>query len=65
MTDPDGRRTTEPFFEVRTPPATVHRRLSAPWPVRPNPGFAFTPEPLLQQWLRKLRQLIQKRYQTR
>ena len=59
--DPSGRKTAEPFFEVRTS-------------VRPTPGLTFyhgrsgrirfelAPRPLLLQWYRKLRQLLQRRY---
>ena len=62
MTDPSGRRTTEPFFEVRA-------MITASSPVTLLPGRSgrlrceFAPKPLLTQWLRNLRQLIQKRYQ--
>jgi len=62
MQDASGRRTIEPFFEVRAPlppdaPAVLlHGRTGR---IR----FTFEPEPLIRQWSRKLRQLIQKRYQ--
>jgi putative peptide zinc metalloprotease protein len=61
LTDPSGVRATEPFFELR---ATI----------QPNSGaailhgrsgkirFQLAPEPLLRQWMRKLRQLLQKQY---
>jgi len=61
-TDPSGRRTTEPFFEVRA-------MIPASRAVTLLPGRSgrlrceFAAKPLLTQWLRNLRQLIQKRYQ--
>ena len=60
--DPQGRQATEPFFEVKAavqPAADVvffHGRAGK---IR----FDLGPEPLLQQWWRRLRQLLQKRYQ--
>ena len=61
--DQTGRRAAEPFFELRAP-------LDAPDAVNLHHGcsgrirFALEPEPLLRQWVRKLRQLVQKRYQV-
>lgn len=61
LTDPSGVRAAEPFFELR---ATV----------QPEPGvailqgrsgkirFDLPPEPLLKQWIRRLRQVVQKHY---
>ncbi len=60
--DPQGRTAAEPFFEVRaridTNPeiAFVHGRSGK---IR----FETGTEPLLQQWFRRLRQVLQKRYQ--
>jgi putative peptide zinc metalloprotease protein len=59
--DNSGLRATEPFFEVRAgivprPGATlVHGRSGK---IR----FQLAPEPLLRQWVRRLRQLLQNRY---
>jgi putative peptide zinc metalloprotease protein len=61
MTDASGMRAAEPFFEVRAllkpadKVALLHGRSGR---IR----FALPPEPLLNQWSRKLRQLLQKRY---
>jgi putative peptide zinc metalloprotease protein len=60
--DPHGLRTVEPFFEVRAPvldakeAALLHGRAGK---IR----FKLEPEPLLPRWMRRLRQLLQKRYQ--
>ena len=60
--DQTGRQAAEPFFEVRADlrrsdeVALVH---GASGEIR----FKLDREPLLRQWLRQLRQLIQKRYQ--
>jgi putative peptide zinc metalloprotease protein len=59
--DNSGLRATEPFFEVRAGivprpgAALVHGRSGK---IR----FQLAPEPLLRQWVRKLRQLLQNRY---
>ena len=61
LTDPSGVRTAEPFFEVRATvqptggAAILHGRSGK---IR----FKLAPEPLLHQWARKLRQLMQKQY---
>ena len=55
-------RAAEPFFEVRAPldqneaVALVHGRSGK---IR----FPLDPEPLLQRWMRRLWQLLQRRYQ--
>lgn len=60
--DGEGRRTLEPFFEVRAAlprdsgVALLHGRTGR---IR----LVFDPEPLARQWLRKFRQLVQQRYQ--
>jgi len=60
--DPQGVKSTEPFFEVRAElPASqavafLHGRSGK---IR----FDQEPEPLLPRWIRSLRQLLQKRYQ--
>lgn len=60
--DPEGRQTAEPFFEVKAalPPTPdvgyVHGRSGK---IR----FKLSPAPLLEQWIRRLRQVLQKRYQ--
>jgi len=60
--DPNGTKTTEPFFEVHvelpndSQAVLLHGRTGR---VR----FEQTPEALLPRWIRKLRQLLQKRYQ--
>jgi putative peptide zinc metalloprotease protein len=60
-TDPQGVRTVEPFFEVKAqvptdaPVALFHGRSGK---IR----FNLAPEPLLEQWYRRLRQLLQRRY---
>ena len=60
--DPTGRRTLEPFFEIKAS-------------IEPSPELAFfhgrtgqirfklPSEPILQQGIRRLRQVLQKRYQ--
>lgn len=61
LRDPSGVRASEPFFEVRATLAPepdvafVHGRSGK---IR----FTLPPEPLLHQWIRKLRQVIQKQY---
>lgn len=60
--DPEGRRTIEPFFELRaevTARATAALRHGRSGKIR----FDVPSEPLLQTWLRRLRQLVQTRYQ--
>ncbi len=60
--DDRGVKTTEPFYEVRavisqdTKAALLHGRSG-------KIKFDLSMEPLIRQWWRKLRQLIQKRYQ--
>jgi putative peptide zinc metalloprotease protein len=60
--DPQGLHAAEPFFEVRAPveafgnAALLHGRAGR---IR----FDLGSEPLLPHWLRRLRQLLQKRYQ--
>ncbi len=61
LDDRTGRRTVEPFFEVRTQVdpvpglALLHGRSGR---IR----FELAPRPLLLQWYRRVRQLLQKRY---
>ncbi|HEY9174616.1 MAG TPA: site-2 protease family protein [Verrucomicrobiae bacterium] len=61
LDDPSGTRAAEPFFELRaimgdvSTAAILHGRSGK---VR----FDLPAEPLLHQWLRKLRQLLQKQY---
>jgi len=61
MNDQSGTRATEPFFEVR-----AHVDLVEPVTVLHGRGgrirFDLPPEPLLHQWIRKFRQLLQSRY---
>jgi putative peptide zinc metalloprotease protein len=60
--DPDGRKTVEPFFEVRADlaPGTKATLLDGrSGEIR----FDLPAEPLLPRWTRQLRQLLQKRYQ--
>ena len=60
--DPQGQTTREPFFEVR---AQVDAGASAAV-LRGRSGkirFDLDPEPLLPRWIRRVRQLLQKRYQ--
>jgi putative peptide zinc metalloprotease protein len=60
--DNQGLRTAEPFFEVRAPVlvapevALLHGRAG-------KMRFDLGSEPLLPRWLRRLQQLLQKRYQ--
>jgi len=60
--DPQGRKTIEPFFSVRADLsqapdiAVLHGRAGK---IR----FQLADEPLLPRWIRKLRQLLQTRYQ--
>ena len=61
--DPQGKKTREPFFEVRAE-------------AKPSPEVAFLhgrsgkirfdliPEPLLPRWIRRVRQLLQQRYHS-
>lgn len=60
--DPHGLHAAEPFFQVRAPvldskeAVLLHGRAGK---IR----FELEPEPLLSRWARRLRQLLQKRYQ--
>jgi putative peptide zinc metalloprotease protein len=60
--DPHGQKTREPFFEVRGEvkagayAALLHGRSGK---IR----FDLAPEPLLPRWVRRIRQLLQQRYQ--
>ena len=60
--DPSGTRAAEPFFELRAaveprdPVQLLHGRSGR---IRVD----LRPEPLLEQWYRKTRQLLQRRYQ--
>ena len=62
VTDESGLQTTEPFFQIyadlKQMPAVafLHGRSG-------HIRFNLYPEPLLEQWFRKFRQLLQKRYQ--
>jgi putative peptide zinc metalloprotease protein len=61
--DPSGTRAAETFYEVRLQlaeavPAMLFHGQSG------RVRFRLPPEPLLQQGLRSLRQLIQERYRT-
>ena len=61
LTDPEGTSAVEPFFELRATIATV----PVPAILHGRSGkirFDLAPEPLLEQWLRQLRQLLQKQY---
>jgi putative peptide zinc metalloprotease protein len=60
--DPQGVRAAEPFFEVRALVTAAHQTAL----LHGRAGkirFDLEPEPLLPRWLRRLRQLLQKRYQ--
>jgi putative peptide zinc metalloprotease protein len=60
--DPDGRKTVEPFFEVRADLAPGSKATlldGRSGEIR----FDLPAEPLLPRWTRQLRQLLQKRYQ--
>ncbi len=61
LKDPNGTRAAEPFFELRAmlgaaPEAAILHGRSG------KVRFDLAPEPLLHQWIRKLRQLLQKQY---
>jgi putative peptide zinc metalloprotease protein len=61
LSDSAGLRTKEPFFELRAsiqPAAGVSVLHGRSGKIR----FQLEPQPLLHQWIRKLRQLLQKRY---
>jgi putative peptide zinc metalloprotease protein len=60
--DPRGVRAAEPFFEVRAglqsaPADLVHHGCSG------RIRFTLQPEPLLRQWTRNVRQVLQRRFQ--
>ena len=61
-TDPGGQKAAEPFFEVRADVAAIpevglfHGRAG-------KARFDLEPNPLLERWIRRLRQLLQKRYE--
>jgi putative peptide zinc metalloprotease protein len=60
--DPSGLKTAEPFYEVR---AYLAKQDTVPL-LQGRSGrvrFELDPEPLLIQWGRKFRQLLQRRYQ--
>lgn len=62
LDDPQGRRAAEPFFEVlaalpQSAEATLLHGRSG------KIRFDLEAEPLLPRWIRRLRQLLQKRYQ--
>lgn len=60
--DQSGRRAAEPFFEVRADlPSSSDVQLAHGCSGKIR--FTLEPKPLLRQWVHKLRQLIQKRYQ--
>jgi hypothetical protein len=59
--DAQGLHAAEPFFEVRALVITSEAAL-----VHGQAGkarFDLQPEPLLPRWIRRLHQLLQKRYQ--
>ncbi len=61
--DPSGKTAKEPFYKVR---AFLKKDSSSPKLFHGRSGkicFKLENRPLLRQWLRKFRQLIQKRYQ--
>ncbi|MCL5098748.1 MAG: hypothetical protein M1608_14700 [Candidatus Omnitrophica bacterium] len=61
-TDPQGRQAIEPFFEVKA----ALKQVAGVSFVHGRSGkirFDLAPEPLFQQWYRRLRQMLQKRYQ--
>jgi putative peptide zinc metalloprotease protein len=63
LSDPQGQKASEPFFEVRAEvnagavAALLHGRSGK---IR----FDLEPEPLLPRWIRRIRQLLQQRYQA-
>lgn len=60
--DPQGQQTIEPFFEVRAEVASIpEATLWHGWSGQIR--FSLPSEPLLPRWIRKLQQLLQKRYQ--
>ncbi|HEY5550275.1 MAG TPA: hypothetical protein VIK52_00190, partial [Opitutaceae bacterium] len=61
LQDDTGMRASEPFFEVR---ATLEKAAGVAL-LQGRSGmirFELPPEPLLQRWIRKLRQVLQNRY---
>lgn len=61
MSDQSGTKTAEPFFEVRasvSPSSEVYLLHGRGGKIR----FDLPSEPLLSQWIRKFRQLLQNRY---
>ena len=61
--DESGLRSAEPFFEVRSVVGDGDEGLSLLHGRTGKIRFQLPPKPLLEQWLRRLRQLIQRRYQ--
>ncbi len=62
-TDPHGLKAQESFFELRgrlVPAPGTPLRHGCSGTIR----FTLAPEPLLAQWQRKLRQILQRRFQT-
>jgi putative peptide zinc metalloprotease protein len=61
-TDSTGLRTAEPFFQV-VAELTPGDRVAALHGRSGKVCFRLKPEPLLRQWMRQFRQMLQKRYQ--
>ena len=60
--DETGLQTSEPFFQIYA--RTKFDKIAALYHGRSGKlRFTLSPEPLLVQWIRKFRQLLQKRYQ--
>ena len=60
--DQTGRQSAEPFFELRAL-VDVHPDTTLAHGCSGKIRFRLDPEPLLKQWIRQLRQLLQTRYQ--
>jgi putative peptide zinc metalloprotease protein len=60
--DPEGRQAAEPFFEVQAA-MDIHPDVALFHGRSGKIRFDLENEPLLPRWIRRLRQLLQKRYQ--
>ncbi len=58
------RRATEPFFQFLIDPVDVPDDLPALWSgQRVVVRFEMPAKPMIQQWIRRIQQMVQQRYQ--